>query len=97
MEHWAELYSDRIAFVDYEQLVSKTDSIGPALARFCGLDWNNDALDITSNLSASLTASAAQIRTPINTRSVHIWREYGAHLSELERHLSALGIDCRSC
>ncbi|MEO1964676.1 sulfotransferase [Hyphomonas sp.] len=97
MEHWAELYSDRIAFVDYEQLVSKTDSIGPELASFCGLDWNNDALDITSNSSASLTASAAQIRTPINTRSVHIWREYGTHLSELEHHLSALGIDCRSC
>lgn len=97
MAHWTRLYSDRIKFVDYEQLVSSPGSIAAKIARFCGLEWTDAAIDITANTSASLTASAGQVRAPINTQSLHLWRSYRAHLSGLERHLHELGIDCGDC
>lgn len=93
MAHWARLYPGRILFQDYEQLVTSPVSTGAQLAGFCGLDWSDAAADITRNRSASLTASAAQVRAPINSGSLNTWRNYRSHLSALENDLRRLAID----
>ncbi|QKR99866.1 sulfotransferase family protein [Sphingomonas sp. CL5.1] len=90
--HWVSLYGDRLTFIDYEDLVAGPDRIAPSLASRCGLAWSPRALDIASNRSASLTASAAQVRHGIYSTSSGIWRRYRQHLAPLVARLDELGI-----
>ncbi len=92
MHHWTTLFGERLICVDYENLVADPAAIAPSLAERCGLGWDDAALDIAQNSTASLTASAAQVRGGIYTSSSGIWRSYGAHLSPLKEHLIANGI-----
>lgn len=96
MRHWTELFGRRLICVDYEDLVADPAAIAPALAERCGLRWSDTALDIAQNRTASLTASAAQVREGIYTGSSGIWRSYAAHLAPLKEGLIANGITVSS-
>jgi tetratricopeptide (TPR) repeat protein len=93
MEHWRRLLGERLFVVDYEDLVAHPATAGAALARRCGLEWSDEATDITRNRTASLTASAAQVREPIYQRSAGLWRNYARQLAPLRRELQQLGVD----
>jgi len=90
--HWLALYGDRLTFVDYEELVMAPAAVAPSIAARCGLVWSQGALDITNNRSASLTASAAQVRDEIYPTSSGIWKQYSRHLEPLIAKLDDLGI-----
>lgn len=92
MTYWQRSLPGRIAEVDYEALVTSPASVGAKLARHCGLSWTDEALDPTRNRTASLTASAAQVRQPIYASSAGIWVNYRRHLGPLAGQLQALGI-----
>lgn len=92
MRHWAALFGERLIRVDYERLVAEPETVAPWLADRCGLPWHDSALDIAQNSTASLTASAAQVRGGIYTSSSGIWRSYGTHLAPLREKLIANGI-----
>jgi hypothetical protein len=92
MEHWRVTLGERILAVDYEALVNDPAALAPNLARHCGLPWTEAALEITNNRSASLTASAAQVREPIHGRSAGLWRWYEPNLRPLQEHLRAAGV-----
>jgi hypothetical protein len=92
MRHWTALFGERLIRVDYERLVADPDTVAPWLAERCGLPWQDSALDIAQNSTASLTASAAQVRGGIYTSSSGIWRNYGTHLAPLREKLIANGI-----
>ena len=92
MRHWTALFGERLIRVDYERLVAEPGTAAPWLADRCGLPWRESALDISRNSSASLTASAAQVRGGIYTSSSGISRNYGKHLDPLREKLIANGI-----
>ncbi|WP_374656765.1 sulfotransferase [Phenylobacterium sp.] len=92
MAHWVNLHPHRILPVEYEQLVAAPEAIAPQLAKHCGLPWDASALEISRNRSASLTASAAQVRGGIYQSSSGIWRSYGAHLQPLADLLARQGV-----
>lgn len=92
MRHWTELFGERLIGVDYERLVAEPGTVASWLAKRCGLRWQDSALDIAQNSTASLTASAAQVRGGIYTSSSGIWRNYGTHLAPLREKLIANGI-----
>ncbi len=92
MAHWARLYPHRIFPVDYERLVATPETIAPQLAEHCGLPWDASALEISRNRSASLTASAAQVRGGIYQSSSGVWRNYGQHLRPLAGLLASYGV-----
>jgi hypothetical protein len=92
MDHWIRIYPNQITTVDYEELVASPDAVGRRLADSCGLTWRSDAIDIAQNKSASLTASAAQVRSGIYSSSSGLWRKYREHLRPLVDHLEANGI-----
>jgi hypothetical protein len=73
----------------YEDLVREPQRIGAAIAGYCGLTWSDAAIDIQNNRSASLTASAAQVRRPIYGTSSGRWRLYRGHLEVLVATLRA--------
>lgn len=92
MMHWKAILPGRIIEVDYEALVAAPSRVGADLAARCGLAWTDEALDPARNRTASLTASAAQIRQPIYASSAGLWRSYRRHLEPLARDLQARGI-----
>jgi hypothetical protein len=90
--HWREAFGDSIHEVHYEELVSDPGRIGAALARACGLEWRDSAIEVERNASVCLTQSAAQIRRPIYRSSAGSWRHYRAQLGPLIAALRDQGV-----
>jgi tetratricopeptide (TPR) repeat protein len=90
--HWHRVAGSDILDVDYAELVSSPSVVGRRMAEHCGLDWIDEAVDISRLKSASLTASAAQVREGIYTSSDGIWRQYERHLTPLLSALRPFGL-----
>ncbi len=82
--------------MSYEDLVTSTPAVARRLSEACGLEWRESALDITQNKSASLTASAAQVRGGIYATSAGVWQKYRRHLLPLVDQLKRCGISTDS-
>jgi hypothetical protein len=54
------------------------------LVSFCGLDWQQQCLQIESNTAPVSTASKMQVREPINQKSIGRWKRYRPYTTELE-------------
>ena len=83
MNHWRSSLGERLHEIVYEELVREPRRVGAAIARHCGLAWDEAAIEIQNNRSVSLTASAAQVRRPIYGSSSGRWRHYRKHLGVL--------------
>jgi tetratricopeptide (TPR) repeat protein len=92
VNHWRRELGDRLHEIIYEDLVRDPGTVGAAAAQHCGLPWAASALDIQNNHSASLTASAAQVRRPIYGSSSGRWRHYRHHLAPLLTALRRHGV-----
>ena len=87
MDHWRRTMPGAIYDVSYEAVV--TDQVGETrkLLAHCGLEWEDACADFHRNPSASTTASAAQVRRPVYSSSVELWRRYEAELAPLAEGL----------
>ena len=92
MSHWRELLGEDLHEIVYEDLVADPARVGERVARHCNLAWTAAALDIRNNASASLTASASQVRRPIYGTSSGRWRRYQRHLGPLIDALRRRGV-----
>ena len=90
--HWRDAFGDSIHEVHYEELVSDPGRIGEALARACGLEWLDSAVEVERNATVCLTQSAAQVRRPIYRSSAGSWRHYRAQLGPLIAALRDQGV-----
>jgi tetratricopeptide (TPR) repeat protein len=93
MAHWRTILGDALHEIVYEDLVREPMRVGSRLAGYCELEWSDSAIDIQKNRSASLTASASQIRRPIYGSSSGRWRQYRMHLAPLIQVLRDRGVD----
>ena len=83
MEHWKKELDLDILEVEYESLVQDSEvEIGKMLA-FCGQEMEAECLSPHLNPRVVITASQAQVREPINSRSVGSWMRYRAHVEPL--------------
>ena len=92
MEQWQTRFSDNIHTIEYEKLVANQEEETKSLLKFCQLDWADECLHFHKNGSASQTASASQIREPIHSRSVNLWRQYEQQLTPLLKKFQHHGI-----
>ncbi len=92
LEHWRELFKDRLVEIDYEALVSDQEVQTRKLLEQVGLDFEADCLNFEQNKTASNTASTVQIREKVHTRSVHRWTRFEKQLQPLRSHLENAGI-----
>ena len=83
---------DRFTTVRYENVVGDQEAETRRLLAFCGLDWDDRCLSPHRGGQAVATASAVQVRAPVNARSVGRWRRYGAAASRAEAELAKYGI-----
>lgn len=93
MRHWQDvLPAGSMLVVDYERLVAAPQETVRALLEHVDVPWEDACLHYDANPLPSLTASAAQVRQPIYTSSVGLWRRYAAPLAPLATALQQAGI-----
>ena len=92
-DFWAALFPDRFRIVSYEQLIADPDGVTREMLAFCGLDWRPGVTQIENNAAPVATASAVQVREPLNARSIGTWRRYQRHLEPAQRIVRDAGLD----
>jgi hypothetical protein len=92
MQHWRRVLPGRFLEVEYEHLVSAPEAAARTMLDWCGLGFEPQCLEFHRNVAAAATASAAQVREPIHTRSVMNWKHYAAELQPLALALQAGGL-----
>jgi len=71
----------RFREVHYENVVAGIEGETRSLLDFCGLDFEPACIAFHENTAPVATASAAQVREPLYTRSVARWKRYEAGLA----------------
>ena len=87
MDYWKELLGDDLFVSNYEDLVQKPEEQTRKLIEYCGLDWDDACLSPHKNTRSVKTASFAQVRAPINTKSIEGWRRFETGLKPLADYL----------
>jgi tetratricopeptide (TPR) repeat protein len=90
--HWRNTLGESIHEVRYEELVHDPLRTGVSLARACGLEWKDSAVEVEKNAAVSFTASASQARRPIYRSSTGRWRRYRTQLEPLIAALRRAGV-----
>jgi tetratricopeptide (TPR) repeat protein len=83
MDHWRSVLPVPLLEVDYEETVADLEGVAQRLVAWCGLDWEPACLAFHEGKGPVRTASVAQVRQPIYTRSVARWRHYEPALGAL--------------
>lgn len=92
MTHWERTLPGRIHHIAYEDLVSDPEHQARALLAAVDLPWQEECLQSHRNQAPVATASASQVRRPIYSSSVALWRHYEPQLAPLRARLLAAGI-----
>jgi tetratricopeptide (TPR) repeat protein len=91
--HWRAVLGDRMVEVQYEALVTDPEPQIHGLLEKLGLPFENACLSYDRNASPVATASSAQIREKVHTRSVGKWKHYERQLEGLKSRLEDGGVD----
>ncbi|WP_167631424.1 tetratricopeptide repeat-containing sulfotransferase family protein [Mariprofundus ferrooxydans] len=84
MAYWRELLpADLFYELEYEQLVAGQEQQTRLLLQACGLSWSDACMHFQQANHAVQTASAVQVRKPLSTASIGVWRQYEAYLTPL--------------
>ncbi|MBT2186036.1 tetratricopeptide repeat-containing sulfotransferase family protein [Sphingobium nicotianae] len=94
MAHWRLVLGDRLITVSYEHLVAEPEFTTRRLIASLDLKWEDQCLESHTRRDAVTTASATQVRRPINTSSVNRWQVYRDELKPLMDELRKLNVDC---
>lgn len=77
MEHWRQtLPAERFLEVDYEEIVADREPVLRQIIDFCGLEWDDACLHHDKNPRQVITPSNWQVRQPIYSTSMQLWRKY---------------------
>lgn len=83
MAHWQNILPGFMHVVQYEEMVADQEAETRRLLEFCDLPWDENCLQFHKSRRAIRTLSLTQVRQPIYTRSVRIWKQYKKHLEPL--------------
>ena len=91
MDHWKTCLGDSLIDVALEALIHDPETHIRQLLDACGLPFEAACLSPHTTTGAVASASASQVRKPINAESIGAWRRYEVELSPLRAHLEAMG------
>jgi len=89
-DFWLAKYPNNFYQVNYQELVNSPELHSKELIEFCGLDWQEACLHINSNNAPVATASAVQVRQPINNKSINNWQKYDKYLNTVKAIVNKL-------
>ena len=90
MDHWHKVLPGKVLDVQYEDVVSDLDTQVRRMLDYCGLPFEDACVRFHETERAVKTASSEQVRQPIYSSSVNLWRNYEQHLDELVQILEPL-------
>jgi tetratricopeptide (TPR) repeat protein len=90
MDHMDAALPGRIIRIQYEDLVADPERVTRALLDRLGLPFEDSCLRFHENTRPVRTASAEQVRRPINRDTIDQWRNYEPWLDELKQALGPL-------
>jgi tetratricopeptide (TPR) repeat protein len=90
MNYWHEAFPEFILDVSYEAVVADLDEQVKRILEFCDLPFEEDCLRFYETKRAVKTASSEQVRKPIYSSSVNLWRNYEDNLADLIEILEPL-------
>lgn len=83
MDHWENVLPGRIHRVQHEDLLADFEGEVRRLLDFCGLPFERACLDFYRSTRSVRTASAEQVRRPLQRDGVEAWRRFSRHLDAL--------------
>jgi hypothetical protein len=83
MNYWHEVLPGKVLEVHYEDVVADLDGQVRRILEHCGLPFEEQCLRFHESDRAVKTASSEQVRKPIYSSSVNLWRHYEDHLEPL--------------
>lgn len=83
MDHWHAVLPGYVLDVQYEDVVANLDFQVRRILDYCGLPFEEACLRFYETDRAVKTASSEQVRQPIYSSSVNLWRNYERHLDTL--------------
>ena len=91
MAHWKACLGSSLVEVALEDVIADPAARIPQLLAEAGLPFDERSLLPHRAEGPVMSASANQVRTPINAQGVGSWRRYEAELEPLRQRLQALG------
>jgi tetratricopeptide (TPR) repeat protein len=92
VRHWCAVLPGRVHELRYETLVREPTEECRRLLVHCRLPWDPAVVGFEHNPAPVATASAVQVRQPLNAASVGRWRRYESQLAPLIETLASLGV-----
>lgn len=90
IDHWAEVLPGKVLELHYEDMVDDQETQTRRMLEHCGLPWEERCLRFYESDRAVRTASSEQVRRPIYSTSVNLWRHYEEELEPLIEVLEPL-------
>ena len=85
MEHWQHVLPGFIYTVNYEELVADQQQQTRKLLEYCHLPWDESCLSFHKTERTVATMSGTQVRKPLYTDSVQLWKRYEMQLEPLRQ------------
>ena len=82
MKFWKNKFPDYIFDIEYENIISNTQSEVERLLAFCNLPWEDKCLEFYKTSRAIKTVSSAQARMPIYKSSIKSFENYENYLKD---------------
>jgi tetratricopeptide (TPR) repeat protein len=90
MDHWHKVMPGFVLDVHYENVVTDFEAQVRRILDYCSLPFEEACLNFYETRRAVKTASSEQVRQPIYSSSIDLWRNYEAHLDTLVHILEPL-------
>ena len=87
MAHWHEVLPGQVLNVHYEDTVTDLEAQVRRILDFCGLEFEENCLRYYETARPVKTASSEQVRQPIYTSALGLWKKYGDNLTEWQEQL----------
>ena len=90
MDHWHDVLPGKVLDVHYEEVVADLEGQVRRILDYCGLEFERSCLRFHTTERSVKSASSEQVRRPIYSSSVNLWRRYEKHLGPLIETLEPL-------
>lgn len=90
MNHWHRVLPGKMLDVCYERVVSDQETETRRIIDYCGLPWDDQCLEFYNTKRSVRTASSEQVRQPIYSSSVSLWKNYQRQLEPLSEILETV-------
>ncbi|MSQ92157.1 MAG: sulfotransferase [Gammaproteobacteria bacterium] len=90
MDHWDRVLPGRVLRVQHEDVIADIEGTVRRILDYCGLPFEPACVEFYKTERTVHTASAAQVRRPINREGVGLWIPYAQWLEPLRKALGSL-------